>query len=112
MADALKTVDGVGLGRPATHEFDLPAKILTGSASGAIDVLIREDEFGKAIMAAGLQLRLVGNNKQPLDLSHSGHMKVLDDAIAKWSSGAVRYGDLDAFGIELNPYGTPYQHLV
>uniref|UniRef100_A0A8H7N616 NADH:flavin oxidoreductase/NADH oxidase N-terminal domain-containing protein n=1 Tax=Bionectria ochroleuca TaxID=29856 RepID=A0A8H7N616_BIOOC len=82
MADALKTVDGVGLGRPATHEFDLPAKILAGSASGAIDVLIREDDFGKAVMTAGLQLKLVGNDKQPLDLSHSGHMKVLDDAVA------------------------------
>ncbi|CAI6100875.1 unnamed protein product [Clonostachys chloroleuca] len=112
MADALKTVDGVGLGRPATHEFDLPAKILAGSASGAIDVLIREDDFGKAVMAAGLQLKIVGNDKQPLDLSHSGHLKVLDDAIAKWASGAVPFGDLAAFSIELNPYGTEYQNLA
>lgn len=58
------------------------------------------------------RLKIVGNDKQPLDLSHSGHLKVLDDAIAKWASGAVPFGDLAAFSIELNPYGTEYQNLA
>jgi hypothetical protein len=39
-------------------------------------------------------------------------MKVLDDAVAKWSSGALPFGDLAAFSIELNPYGTEYQNLA
>jgi hypothetical protein len=63
-------------------------------------------------MLTCIRLKLVGSDRQPLDLSHSGHMKVLDDAVAKWSSGAVPFGDLAAFSIELNPYGTEYQNLA
>lgn len=55
MVDALQTVDGVGIARPATHEFDFPAKVLKGEANSAINLLIDEDNFGLTNVAAGTQ---------------------------------------------------------
>lgn len=55
MVDALDTVHGVGLGRPATHEFDLAAKILSGEANSAIDYLLDEQNFGVTNIASGAQ---------------------------------------------------------
>lgn len=55
MAKALKTVHGVGLARPATHEFDLPQKILDGKVDRAIDHLLDENNFMITNIAAGTQ---------------------------------------------------------
>lgn len=55
MVEALKTVDGVGLGRPAAHEFDLPNKILRGEVEGAAQHLIDEQDFPMSMVAAGSQ---------------------------------------------------------
>lgn len=46
MSDALKTVDGVGLARPACQEPALPKAILSGKVKGAIKLLIDESDFG------------------------------------------------------------------
>lgn len=55
MVDALKTVDGVGIGRPATHEFDLPKKMIAGQVQGAIKILLDEQDYGPTGVAAGSQ---------------------------------------------------------
>lgn len=55
MVGALDTVHGVGLGRPACHEFDLPQKILDGRVGSAIDYLLDEGDFGVTNVAAGTQ---------------------------------------------------------
>lgn len=55
MVDALKTVDGIGLGRPVCNEFDLPHKLITGEAPSAIDTLLGEQDFGVTNVAAGTQ---------------------------------------------------------
>lgn len=55
MVDALNTVDGVGLARPVTNEFDLPKKIIEGKVSSAIDTLLDEQDFGTTNVAAGTQ---------------------------------------------------------
>lgn len=55
MVDALDTVDGIGLARPVTHEFDLPAKILRGEVQSAIDTLLDEQDFAKTNVSAGTQ---------------------------------------------------------
>lgn len=55
MVEALKTVDGVGLGRPSTHDFDLPQKIIDGRVQGAKQTLIGEDNYIVGLVAAGAQ---------------------------------------------------------
>lgn len=55
MTGALDTVDGVGLARPITHEFDLPARILRGEVQSAIDTLLDEQDFATTNIAAGTQ---------------------------------------------------------
>ena len=54
MVEALRTVHGVGLARPAASEFDLPKKILHDGVSGAIRSP-DDDDFGTTLLAAGTQ---------------------------------------------------------
>ena len=54
MVEALRTVDGVGLGRPAASEFDLPWKILHGQAPGAL-LSLSDEDFSTTLLAAGTQ---------------------------------------------------------
>ncbi|KAJ3544864.1 hypothetical protein NM208_g2817 [Fusarium decemcellulare] len=114
MVDALDTVHGVGLGRPATHEFDLPAKILKGEANSALDLLLDDQNFAVTNVAAGTQIRLVGKDKQPLDLSREDHKKVFEESMAQWRQGMAqnkdnsKFGFIDIQGVQLEPYGAPY----
>lgn len=55
MVEALKTVDGVGLGRPTTHDFNLGNNILEGKVQGALKIKIEEENFGMTNNAAGVQ---------------------------------------------------------
>ena len=55
MVAALDTVHGVGLGRPACHEFDLPQKILDGKVVSSVDYLLDDQDFGLTNIAAGSQ---------------------------------------------------------
>ena len=87
MVDALKTVDGVGLARPVCNEFDLPHKLITGEAASAVDALIDEQNFGLTNVAAGTQIRLVGKDKQPLDLSREDHLQKFNESMKKWGAG-------------------------
>ncbi|EEU41617.1 uncharacterized protein NECHADRAFT_87871 [Fusarium vanettenii 77-13-4] len=114
MVDALDTVHGVGLGRPATHEFDLAAKILSGEANSAIDYLLDEQNFGVTNIASGAQIRLVGKDKQPLDLSREDHLKAFQDSMTQWGQGMTqnkdnfKFGFVDIQGVRLEPYGASY----
>lgn len=114
MVGALETVDGVGLARPVTHEFDLPAQILRGEVQSAIDTLLDEQDFAATNVAAGTQIRLVANDKEPLDLSREDHKKVFDASVGKWSEKMAHnednctFGYVDIFGVQLEPFGTSY----
>lgn len=55
MVQALDSVHGVGLARPISHEFDLPAKILAGNVQGALNYKLDEQDFGSTNVAAGTQ---------------------------------------------------------
>jgi 2,4-dienoyl-CoA reductase-like NADH-dependent reductase (Old Yellow Enzyme family) len=55
MVKALDTVHGIGLARPVCNEFDLPAKILSGEAQGAVAHKLDEQDFGTTNLAAGTQ---------------------------------------------------------
>ncbi|KAI9147214.1 NADH-dependent flavin oxidoreductase nadA [Paramyrothecium foliicola] len=114
MVGALSTVDGVGLARPITHEFDLPAKILRGEVQSSIDLLLDEQDFGQTNVAAGTQIRLVANDKEPLDLSRKDHKNIFDESVGKWSEQMAqnkdnsKFGYVDILGVKLEPFGTAY----
>ncbi|KAI0018026.1 hypothetical protein F4780DRAFT_557830 [Xylariomycetidae sp. FL0641] len=115
MVDALKSVHGVGLGRPATHEFNLPKLILEGKAMSAMDTKLDEQDFGITNVAAGTQIRLVSKDKEPLDLSQDKlREEVFMKSVQKWSEMMAdnadnsKYGYVDIEGTQLQPFGTPY----
>ncbi|KXJ94725.1 hypothetical protein Micbo1qcDRAFT_193824 [Microdochium bolleyi] len=114
MVEALRSIDGVGLARPVTHEFDLAKKILEGKADAAIETLFDESDFGITNVAAGTQMRLVGKDKEPLDLSREDHVNVFKQSMGKWGEGMKNnsdgsmYGFVDVEGFDLGSYGTPY----
>jgi hypothetical protein len=114
MVNALKTVHGIGLARPATHEFDLPQKILDGRAKSAISLLLSDDDFGITSVAAGMQMRLVSKDREPVNLSREDHKHEFEVSVGKWwqsmsdNADNSRFGGVDLIGIELQPYGAPY----
>ncbi|KAK7415726.1 hypothetical protein QQX98_005639 [Neonectria punicea] len=114
MVEALKTVHGVGLGRPAAQEFDFPAKILRGEVSSAINDLFDEQNYAITNVAAGTQIRLVGQDKEPLDLSREDHMKAFEESMKQWRESLAqnedgsKYQFMDIAGLQLQPYGTAY----
>ncbi|KAI5918469.1 NADH:flavin oxidoreductase/NADH oxidase [Camillea tinctor] len=115
MVGALGSVHGVGLGRPACHEFDLPKKILEGKVKSAIQCKLDEYDFSMGNLSAGSQIGIVGRDKQPLDLSNDTHKDLFIAAFGKWAQAMANNSDGSKYrfveeieGIELNPYGTPY----
>ncbi|KAI1758449.1 NADH:flavin oxidoreductase/NADH oxidase [Xylaria castorea] len=114
MVEALKTVHGVGLGRPVTHEFDFAKKLLEGKVNAAADYGIDEQDFALSIFAAGVQMRLVGKDKEPLDLGIPEHKEAFDRALQQFgkdmanNADGSKYGYMDIEGVKLEPYGTPY----
>lgn len=55
MVNALDSVHGVGLARPSIHEVDFPRKVLEGKVKSVPQVLIDEQDFPTASIAAGIQ---------------------------------------------------------
>ncbi|KAI0421487.1 NADH:flavin oxidoreductase/NADH oxidase [Xylaria grammica] len=114
MVEALKTVHGIGLARPVTHEFDLAKNLINGTAKSAIDYGIDEQDFGLSNIAAGTQIRLVGKGKEPLDLGRPDHKEAFDKALEQFrkdmadNTDGSKYGYMDIDGVTLEPYGTPY----
>lgn len=60
-------------------------------------------------------MRLVGKDKQPLDLSRQEHMDAFKKSLQRFqedmanNSDGTKFGYMDIEGINLNPYGTPYE---
>ncbi|KIW36734.1 uncharacterized protein PV06_11030 [Exophiala oligosperma] len=106
MVDALKTVDGVGLGRPVCQEFHLAKDMLDGRVSGAIDQQIDQDDFGLTNIVAGSQIRQVGKDHEPIDMSKTENVDVFMKDMGSWTAklssgdpGVYGYIDLDSAGI-------------
>ncbi|OJJ35264.1 hypothetical protein ASPWEDRAFT_51387 [Aspergillus wentii DTO 134E9] len=84
MVSALDTVDGVGLARPACQEFHLPRDILSGKVTGAIDQKINQQDFGITSAAAGTQMKQVGKDEQPIDLSDEKNVEYFQKHLGEW----------------------------
>jgi hypothetical protein len=84
MVGALETVDGVGLARPACQEIRLPRDILDGKVTAAINPKIDQQDFGVTSVAAGTQMKQVGKDEQPIDLSDGKNVEMFMKHLGEW----------------------------
>jgi 2,4-dienoyl-CoA reductase-like NADH-dependent reductase (Old Yellow Enzyme family) len=111
MTKALSIVDGIGLARPLAQEPHLCKDILDGTVTGAIKQLIPDENFGLTNVAAGTQMRQVGKDHEPLDLSvqanYDGFMKDMQAWGAKMAGDekVKNFGYVDIESIDATPYG-------
>lgn len=111
MVEALKSVDGVGLARPVCQEPRLCADILSGRVSGAIQMLMDDNDFGITNVAAGTQIRQMGKDQEPIDLSKEENMEAFKKDMGTWFQGMSadtkmeKYGYIDLETAQATPYG-------
>lgn len=112
MVAALETVDGVGLARPVCQEFHFARDILGGKIKGAIDQKLDQQNFGLTNIAAGTQIRQVGQDQQPIDLSSPENVQAFLRDMESWaqkmkqdSETMQRYGYVDIESALSTPYG-------
>ncbi|OAK94883.1 FMN-linked oxidoreductase [Phaeosphaeriaceae sp. SRC1lsM3a] len=111
MVDALKTVDGVGLARPVCQEPELPRQIINGEVDAAIDQLTDDNDFGITNVAAGTQIRQLGKDHQPIDLSVQENLDAFQKDMGTWGKGlaedkdGAKYGYVDIESVKSVPYG-------
>jgi 2,4-dienoyl-CoA reductase-like NADH-dependent reductase (Old Yellow Enzyme family) len=111
MVDALATVDGVGLARPTTQEPELPRQILSGEVHAAINQLTDDNDFGMTNVASGTQIRQLGKDQQPIDLSVKENLEAFQKDVGTWSKGFENDKEGNMYGyvdIESVP-GVPYE---
>ncbi|KAH7073099.1 hypothetical protein BKA63DRAFT_577163 [Paraphoma chrysanthemicola] len=112
MVDALKAVDGIGLARPACLEPKLPKRIINGEVNAAIDQLTDDNDFIVSTVAAGTQIRQLGNDQQPIDLSVEKNLEGFLKDLKKWMKDMAEnkdgneYGFVDIESIASVPYGS------
>ncbi|CAN9337007.1 unnamed protein product [Alternaria alternata] len=112
MVDALKTVDGVGLARPVCLEPELPRQIINGEVHAAIDQLTDDNDFGMTNVAAGTQIRQLGKDHQPIDLSDEKNFEAFKKDMGTWAQGfsddktGSKYGYADIESVQSTPYGS------
>ncbi len=114
MVNALNTVDGVGLARPVCQEPRLCSDILSGKVKGAIKQRLDEANFGLTNVAAGSQIRMIGKDQEPIDLSKEENEQAFQKDMGHWSelmaqdTGMYSFGYIDFESINPNPYGVAY----
>ena len=113
MVKALDTVDGCGLARPVCQEPHLCKDILEGKVTGAIDQKLDQQNFGLTNVAAGTQIRQVGKDQEPIDLSKQSNVDLFMKDMGTWGqkmqedgSKMNMYGYVDLDSYKGKPYGT------
>ncbi|KAF2133830.1 FMN-linked oxidoreductase [Dothidotthia symphoricarpi CBS 119687] len=112
MVDALSTVDGVGLARPTTQEPEIARQIIAGEINAAIDQLTDDNDFGITNVASGTQIRQMGKDQQPIDLSDEKNFEAFQKDMGTWGKGMAedktgsKYGYVDIESVQAVPYGT------
>ncbi|KAA8564800.1 hypothetical protein MFRU_008g03620 [Monilinia fructicola] len=110
MVAALDTVDGVGLGRPAAQEFRLPKDILEGRVTGVKKIPVNENDFLLTNIAAGTQMKQVGNDEEPVDLSIVANVELFKKEMAAWGAKRAADKEFKEYGFidwtqDVRPYG-------
>ena len=75
MVNVLASVDGVGIGRAAAQEPDLPNLILSGKASGILKFALDENDFVGRMGWAVRQIHELANGGEPTDLTNEEVVK-------------------------------------
>jgi len=111
MVDALNTVDGVDLGGRRIIKKKIPRQIINGEVHAAINQLTDDNDFGATNVAAGTQIRQLGKNQQPIDLSDEDNLKAFQKDVETWQKGfsedkeGSKYGYVDIESVKSVPYG-------
>lgn len=84
MVEALEAVDGVGIGRPATQELDLPRAILAGTKSRATEQKYDQYNFGLTSAVAGAQMKQAGKGQEPIDMSDERNVAGFMQQLKGW----------------------------
>lgn len=114
MVNALHTVDGIGLARPICQEPRICKDILEGKVKGAIKQRIDQDNFALTNVAAGSQIRQIGKDEEPVDLSQEKYEKAFYKDMGSWmderklDTHMYGYGYVDFNSIQAKPYGEVY----
>lgn len=114
MVNALSTMDGVGLARPLCQEPRLCADILSGKVRGAVKQRLDESNFGLMVVAAGSQIRMIGKDEEPIDLSKEEYEQAFMKDMGHWKdltahdTGMYSYGFIDIESIKPHSYGVVY----
>ena len=113
MVDALKTVDGVGLARPVCQEPYFCKDVLQGKITGVIDQQLDQNNFGLTNVAAGTQMRQVGKDEEPIDLSVKENVDAFNKDMEAWGKAMAedgekleKFGYIDIVSAQAKPYGT------
>jgi 2,4-dienoyl-CoA reductase-like NADH-dependent reductase (Old Yellow Enzyme family) len=111
MVKALDVCDGVGLARPVCQEFHLPKDILNGKVNAAIEQKADQNNFGQTNMIAGTQIRQVGKDQEPVDMSEERNVEAFQKDMQTWmekmqnNKEGKEYGYID-LTTQAVPYGT------
>ena len=118
MVNAVSTVDGVGLARPACQEPRLPKDILEGKVKGAIKMRFDENDFGIRLVAAGTHIQQVGQDHEPIDLSQEDNVNAFTKDMGVWAEKMGNDADMkyqayvDVTSMQPIPYGTAMAPLA
>ncbi|KAJ5626478.1 Aldolase-type TIM barrel [Penicillium herquei] len=111
MIEALDTVDGVGLARSLCQEPRLCAHILSGQVKAALLQKLDFQDFGATAGAAGVQIRQIGQNLQPIDLSVQENVDKLSASLIQWIKAQEGNAEVCEFPI-LDNYSLRYDATV
>ncbi|CAP61945.1 uncharacterized protein PODANS_5_1620 [Podospora anserina S mat+] len=94
MADALQSVDGVGMVRAVCNNPNLPAEILEGKKTAAPVIAggVYFDDFLLTGGLAGLQMRLMGHSLPVLDVEDDAEVEEFKKALESNLKGLVKGG--------------------
>jgi 2,4-dienoyl-CoA reductase-like NADH-dependent reductase (Old Yellow Enzyme family) len=115
MIKALQTVDGVGLARPVCQEPRIARDLLDGRITGAVEQRCDQDNFGLTNVIAGSQIRQIGKDQEPIDMSDQKNVDAFMEDMGVWgkkmaenaSTGSM-YGYVDIDSVKAEAYGTAH----
>ncbi|KAI1868362.1 hypothetical protein JX265_007185 [Neoarthrinium moseri] len=110
MVRSLDTVDGVGIGRPATAEPELCRDILHGRVIGARKPMRPlENDLSLGLAVSQAQLAQIGSGKEPFDAGDEAAMEIFQADMTIWQQRVVEDGDKLEFVLPPR-YSGPHRH--
>lgn len=98
LVKALDVVDGVGLARVMCQEPRFVPDVLAGKIQGAIRQRLDLMDYPLTNVAAGTQIRQMGKNQEPIDLSTEENVVGFRKDMAAWMEENAKDTDTRRFG--------------